>query len=161
KYDVKDVDVSLDGKKVVFSMRGPLANNQDPKDPPFWRLYEYDIAADDLHPVIASAITAGEGNDVSPHYLPDGRIVLSSTRQRTSKGVLTDEGKSGFEAQTDDRRESAFVLHVMSIGGSPTQISFNQSHDRDATILSSGRIAFSRWDAAPGNDGIHLYSMNP
>src|ERR1700754_3776114 len=34
KYDVKDVDVSLDGKKVVFAMRGPLEENQDEKDPP-------------------------------------------------------------------------------------------------------------------------------
>ncbi len=67
---MKDVDVSFDGKKVVFSMRGPLAMNQDQKDPPFWEIWEYDIAADDLHRVIKSDVTAGGGNDVSPHYLP-------------------------------------------------------------------------------------------
>src|SRR5688572_18923271 len=27
-YDVKDVDVSFDGKKVAFAMRGPLDDNQ-------------------------------------------------------------------------------------------------------------------------------------
>ncbi|HKP14143.1 MAG TPA: hypothetical protein VJZ91_18625, partial [Blastocatellia bacterium] len=112
-YDVKDVDVSFDGKKVVFAMRGPLDDNQDEEDPPTWEIWEYDIVADDLHRVIKSDTTASEGNDVSPHYLPDGRIVFSSTRQRTSKAILLDENKPQFEAQTDDRSEASFVLHVM------------------------------------------------
>ncbi len=161
-YDVKDVDVSFDGKKVIFAMRGPLKVNQKEKDPPVWEIWEYDIGADDLHRVIKSDVTASEGNDVSPHYLPDGRIVYSSTRQRASKGVLLDENKPAFEAQTDDRSESAFVLHVMNgDGSSPHQISFNQSHDRDATVTTDGRLVWSRWDHAPGNDGIHLYSAHP
>jgi hypothetical protein len=162
-YDIKDVDVSFDGKKVVFAMRGPLAMNQDPKDPPFWEIWEYDIAAKDLHRVIKSDVTAGAGNDVSPHYLPDGRIVFTSTRQRDSKAVLLDEGKPQFEAQTDDRSESGFVLHVMDAdGGNIHQISFNQSHDRDATVTMDGRLVWSRWDNAPGGrGGIHLYSSRP
>src|SRR6185295_7168814 len=41
-YDVKDVDVSFDGKKVVFAMRGPLDDNQDEEDPPTWEIWEYD-----------------------------------------------------------------------------------------------------------------------
>jgi hypothetical protein len=161
-YDVKDVDVSIDGKKVAFAMRGPLDDNQDEEDPPTWEIWEYDIVADDLHRVIKSDTTASEGNDVSPHYLPDGRIVFSSTRQRASKAILLDEGKPQYEAQTDDRTEAAFVLHVMNGDGSdPHQISFNQSHDRDASVLSSGKLVYSRWDHAPGNDGIHLYTANP
>jgi hypothetical protein len=161
-YDVKDVDVSLDGKKVAFAMRGPLDDDQDEEDPPTWEIWEYDIASDDLHRVIKSDTTAGEANDVSPHYLPDGRIVFSSTRQRTSKAILLDENKPQFEAQTDDRSEASFVLHVMdSDGGNIKQISFNQSHDRDASVLSSGKLVWSRWDRAPGNDGIHLYTANP
>jgi hydrazine synthase alpha subunit-like protein/WD40 repeat protein len=162
-YDVKDVDVSFDGKKVVFAMRGPIRENMDPKDPPFWEIWEYDIVADDLHRVIKSDITAAAGNDVSPHYLPDGRIVFSSTRQRDSKAILLDENKPQFEAQTDDRSESAFVLHVMDAdGGRIHQISFNQSHDRDATVTSDGRLVWSRWDNAPGGTGgIHLYSARP
>ncbi|MEP7247139.1 MAG: hypothetical protein ABI885_26125 [Gammaproteobacteria bacterium] len=161
-YDVKDVDTSFDGKRVVFAMRGPLAVNQDPKDPPTWELWEYDIAADDLHRVLNSVIAAGDGNDVSPHYMPDDRIVFSSTRQRISKAILTDENKPQFEAQTDDRSESAFVLHVLEKDRNTIkQISFNQSHDRDASVLSNGKLVWSRWDHAPGNDGIHLYTSNP
>jgi len=163
RYDIRDVDVSFDGKKVIFAMRGPLAMNQDPKDPPFWEIWEYDIPSKDLHRVIRSDVTAAAGNDVSPHYLPDGRIVFSSTRQRDSKAILLDENKPQFEAQTDDRSESAFVLHVMDgDGGNIHQISFNQSHDRDATVTSDGRLVWSRWDNAPGGGGgIHLYSSRP
>ena len=36
-YDVKDVDVSADGKTVVFAMRGPLKTNMKQKDAPSWR----------------------------------------------------------------------------------------------------------------------------
>jgi hypothetical protein len=161
-YDVKDVDASFDGKKVIFAMRGPLDDNQDEEDPPTWEIWEYDLVTDDLHRVIPSDTIASEGNDVSPHYLPDGRIVFSSTRQRGSKAVLLDEGKPQFEAQTDTRNEAAFVLHVMNGDGSNIrQISFNQSHDRDATVTSNGRLVWSRWDRAPGKDGIHLYTANP
>jgi hypothetical protein len=161
-YDIKDVDISFDGLKVLFAMRGPLDDNQDEEDPPTWQIWEYDIVSDDLHRVIESDTIANEGNDVAPHYLPDGRIVYSSTRQRAAKAVLLDENKPQFEAQTDDRSESAFVLHVMNaLGGDVRQVSFNQSHDLDPTVMTNGRLLWSRWDRAPGNDGIHLYTSNP
>src|SRR5438105_4500643 len=166
-WDVKDVDTSADGTKVAFAMRGPLAMNQDPKQPPSWRIYEYVIATNNLHAVINPATDPDPltVNDVSPHYLPDGRILFSSTRQTQSKGILTDEGKPQFEAQDEDprdRNESAFVLEVMNADGTGVhQISFNQSHDRDATVLANGRVLWSRWDHAPGKDAMHLYSANP
>ena len=76
--------------------------------------------------------------------------------------MLLDENKPQFEYQTEDRTESAFVLHVMNPDGSNIhQIEFNQSHDRDPTVLSSGRVLFTRWDHAPGKDGMHLYTANP
>src|SRR5437773_7416066 len=164
RWDVKDVDASADGTRVVFAMRGPLAVNQDPKMPPSWRIYEYVIASDTLHAVInpASDPDPPTVNDVSPHYLPDGRIVFSSTRQTQSQGILLDEGKPQFPAQDEDRNEPAFVLEVMNADGTGVhQISFNQSHDRDATVLADGRVLWSRWDHAPGKDAMHLYSANP
>ena len=142
-------------------MRGPLKNNQDEEDPPAWAIWEYDIAADTLHRVIASDTIANEGQDIAPQYLPDGRILFSSTRQRQSQAILRDEGKPGYEAQTDDKSESAFVLHVMKGDGTDIhQISFNQSHDLSPSVLADGRVMFSRWDGATGR-GIHLYTANP
>ena len=163
-YDVKDVDASPDGKTIVFAMRGPLKMNMKQKDAPSWRIWVYDIAGDNLHAAIDPATDQdpATSNDVGPHVMPDGRIMFSSTRQRQSKSVLLDEGKPQFEAQDEDRQEPAFVLHVMNADGTGVhQVTFNQSHDRDATILSSGRVLWSRWDHAQGKDGMHLYTSNP
>ena len=143
-------------------MRGPLTQKMKQKDPPTWHLWEYVIAKDTLQQVIPAALVPDQSNNVAPHYMPDGRIVFSSTAQRQSKAILLDEGKPQFEAQNEARDEPAFVLHVMSADHTEFhQISFNQSHDRDATVLANGRILWSRWDHAPGKDGMHLYTSNP
>jgi Hydrazine synthase alpha subunit middle domain len=163
-WDVKDVDTSADGTKVIFAMRGPLAKDQQAKDPPSWRIYEYVIASKTLHAVInpSSDPDPPTVNDVSPHYLPDGRIVFATTRQSDSQGILLDEGKPQFSAQDEARTEPAFVLEVMNADGTKLhQISFNQSHDRDATVLANGRVLWTRWDHAPGKDAMSLYSANP
>lgn len=161
-YDVKDVSVSADGTMILFAMRGPLTPNMQDFDPPTWSIWEYTIASDTLAQVITNEDEANDGEDVSPAFLPDGRIVFTSTRQRQSKAVLLNENDPQFEYQTEDRDESAFVLAVMNPDGSNIhQIEFNQSHDRDPTVLSNGRILFTRWDHSPGKDGMHLYTINP
>ena len=165
-WDVKDVDTSADGSKVVFAMRGPIAPNQQTQDPPSWRIWQYTIADDSLAPVIdpSSDPDPPTVNDVSPHYLPDGRIVFSSTRQTQSQRVLLEQGDPAFSYQNEVMQEPAFVLEVMNPDGSAMhQISFNQSHDRDATVLANGRVLWSRWDAmtASGLNQMSLYSANP
>ena len=163
-YDVKDVDVSPDGTKVAFAMRGPITANMNPADAPSWRIYEYTIATHTLAPMIdPSADTAPDTvNDVSPHYLPDGSIVFSSTRQRKSQPILTNEGKPQFIAEDEARTEPIFDLHVIDPHRTKIdQISFNQSHDRDATVLADGRILFTRWNHTPGKDQMDLFTINP
>ena len=162
-YDLKDVDVASDGSKVIFAMRGPLTPTQKDRDPPNWNIWEYVVATDDLHTILPSTDQTGTGSQyISPHYLPDGRILFATTRQFDSGAVLLNEGKPEFEGQTEDLDESAFVLHVMQPDGSELhQITYNQSHDVDATVLANGRVMWSRWDHANGNSGIHLYSSNP
>jgi hypothetical protein len=161
RYDIKDLAVSPDGLKVAFAMRGPL-DDFDEDEAPTWNIWEYNIATDALHRVIASNIIAEDGQDVAPSYLPDGRILFSSTRQRQAKAILLDEGKAQFEAATEARNESSFVLHVMNADGTAIhQISFNPSSDLYGQVLQNGRILFTRWDRAPGNDGLNLYTSNP
>ncbi|GAC1693554.1 MAG: hypothetical protein PVS2B3_03010 [Steroidobacteraceae bacterium] len=163
-YDMKDVDSSADGTRVVFAMRGPLAAQQDPMKPPSWRIWQYTLATNSLAPVInpASDPDPLTVNDVSPHYLPDGRIVFSTTRQTQAQGVLLDEQRPQFSAVDEARTEDNFVLEVMNADGTNVhQISFNPSHDRDATVLANGRVLWSRWDNAPGHDSMSLYSSNP
>ena len=160
--DVRDVEPSYDGTRLVFAMREPLIEGADDEDQPTWNVWEYEIASRQLRRVIQSDIVAEEGHDVAPHYLPDGRIVFSSTRQRQARAILLDEGKPQFAAQDEDRAEPAFVLHVMDADGSGLrQISFNQSHDLDPAVLDDGRIVFSRWENAGPNNEINLYTVRP
>jgi hypothetical protein len=94
-----------------------------------------------MHRIIISDITAEEGQDRFPHYLPDGRIVFSSTRQRQAKARLLDEGKPQYPAIETSVNEAAMVLHVMKPDGTDIQqISFNKSHDFAPTVLSNGQI---------------------
>jgi hypothetical protein len=165
-WDVKDVDTSADGTLVVFAMRGPLTPKEDLTKAPGWRIYQYTIASDTLAPVINPADDSDPVtvNDVSPHYLPDGRIVFSTTRQNQSQGVLLDQFDPQFSELDEDRAEQTFVLEVMNPNGTGVhQITFNQSHDRDATVLADGRVLWSRWDNMPavGRNQMSLYSANP
>ena len=160
--DVRDVEVSYDGKLLLFAMRAPEIPGLGPAEQPTWNIWEYDIEADTLRRIITSDITAEAGQDLAPHYLPDGRIIFTSSRQRLSRAILLDEGKPQFSGVDEDRREHAMVLHVMNPDGSDIrQVSFNQSHDMDPTVLSSGEVVFSRWDNMGSRDAISLYRMNP
>jgi hypothetical protein len=162
--DVRDVEIAYDGSSLLFAMRGPAIENLalDDEGQPTWNVWEYVFATDELRRVIASDLTAEIGHDVAPHYLPDGRIIFSSTRQLRSSAVLLDEGKPQFSALDEDQNEMALVLHVMDADGSNTeQVSYNQSHDFDPSVMSNGQIVFSRWDHMGVNDAVNLYRMNP
>ena len=159
--DVRDLDVSPDGKKLVFSLRLPL----DPKKPntdltqPTWKIYQYDAVAKTVTQLTNDATTAG--HDVGAHYLPDGRIVFASTRQAATQALLIDEGRPQYPAQTDDRKQSIFLLHVMNADGTGIhQISFNTNHDFAPSVLANGQIVFSRYESING-DQISLYHANP
>src|SRR5690606_30002667 len=112
--DVQGLEISADGTKVLFSMRGPFDPNLDEDEQPTWNIWEYDIPTGTLRRLIESDLVAEAGHDLFPHYLPDGRIIFSSTRQRQAKAILIDEGKPQFDALDEDRNEPAFVLHVMN-----------------------------------------------
>jgi hypothetical protein len=160
--DVQGVEISADGRRVLFAMRGPFDPNLNDEDQPTWNIWEYDIPSAALRRIIPDDLTAEEGHDIDPHYLADGRIVFSSTRQSQSKAILVDEGKQQFEAFDESFGEPSFVLHVMDADGNNIhQVSFNQSHDLGPTLRSNGKVVFTRWDNAGNNDAMHLYQMDP
>ncbi len=162
RYDVKDLSASYDGRQLLFAMRAPEDPDLDEDEQPTWNIWLYDFERDVLERVIASDIAAEEGHDIAPRFLPDGRIVFASTRQRRARAVLLDEGKPQFQAQDEDRRGPAFALHVMDADGSDIhQITFNASSDLDPAVLGDGRVVFSRWDNVGNRDRISLYTANP
>jgi len=162
--DVKGLNASFDGSRLIFSLR---LFDPDPNDDirPSWNIYEYDLTSDQLSRVIADESIAEQGDDLFPSYLPDGRIVFTSSRQKQAGENLLNEVKPSYQALDEDRRTVAMVLHVMNGDGSNLrQISFNQSHDLYPQVLSElkgGKIVFTRWDNAVGNKGMHLYTINP
>ena len=160
---IRDVEIDYDGSRLLFAMRTPFEMGVALEDQPAtWNIWQYHFDTDVLERVIPTDLTADIGHDIMPKYLPDGRIVFASTRQTQSQAILLDEGKGAFPAQDEDDNEYAFNLHVMNADGSGIhQVTFNQSHDLDPSVMADGRIVFSRWDNNGANDQVNLYRMNP
>jgi hypothetical protein len=162
KGAVRDLDVSPDGKKIVFSLRLPLdptLKNTDPKQPN-WKIYQYDAAAKTVTQLTNDNVTSG--HDVGPHYLPSGDIVFASTRQIATQAILLDEGRPQYQAVTTNQQQAIFLLHVMNGDGTNIrQISFNTNHDFAPSVLANGQIVFSRWEVTNGQDQMSLYVTNP
>ena len=162
---IRDVEIAYDGSSLLFAMRFPFDPDLDEEDLPTWNLWEYIFEPAGLRRIISNPLTAEIGHDIMPKYLPDGRIIFASTRQFRSQAVLLDEdkqNKDAFVAVDEDRNEFAFNLHVITADGTGIdQVSFNQSHDLDPSVLANGQIVFSRWDHAAVNNAVNLYRMNP
>ncbi len=164
-YDVKDLSASYDGMKLLFSMRAPEIENADEDEQPTWNIWEYDRETSELRRIIVSDLVAESGHDIDPHYLSDGRIVFSSTRQPRSKAILLDENKPQFAPLTEgDDDQETFVLHTMDEDGTNIeQITYNQSHDLAPTVLADGSIVFLRWDNYVGgnHNRVSIYKTLP
>ena len=160
---VRDVEMDYDGSRLLFSMRTPFDPNVDEEDQvATWNVWQYTFETAELTRVIPDNLTSEIGHDIMPKYLPDGRIIFSSTRQTQSQALLLDENKGAFPAMDEDENEFAFNIHVMNDDGSGLkQVTFNQSHDLDPSVMSDGKIVFSRWDHNTTNDQVNLYRMNP
>ena len=162
--DVKGLNASFDGSKLIFSLRlfDPDVNDDIV---PSWNIYQYDLTSSQLTRIIPFDVIAEEGDDLYPSYLPDGRILFTSNRQRQSREMLINELKARYSSLDEDENIPALVLHVMNADGTDIrQISFNQSHDLYPQVLTNfrdGRIVFSRWDNAAGNNEVNLYTANP
>ncbi len=136
-----DPEISYDGKKVLFSMREQGRDNK-------WRLYEMDLNGDNL-----VALTTGTENfdDMDPAYVTDSIIVFTSSRP-------------GFVDEYE-RRQSP-VLHVGEKGADGRlhnirQISFNQSHDMNPIVHSSGKVYFCRWEHVGDINKVSIFAVNP
>lgn len=170
-YDVKDLDVSFDGSKLVFSMRGPIDPDEDDDDnQPKWRLWEYDTSSDTLQRLFdLDDDISGDYHDIDPVYLSDGSIVFSSTRQLRSRDLLANQGIVRHTSTVSGEDEYAFNLHLFNpsnndpIGDTIEQITFNHGHDLQPSVLSDGRILFLRNETAErsNDDRLSLYTINP
>ncbi|WP_229146181.1 hypothetical protein [Alcanivorax sp. 1008] len=161
-HDVKHLSPSYDGRRLLFSLRAPEIPGADDDEQPRWNIWEYDADTDEVRRIISSDLIAEEAQDLMPRYLPDGRILFVSDRQRQSRARLLDEGKPQFSPQEESRRVNGLALHVMNSDGSDIrQISFNPSHDLFPVVMNDGRLLLVRWDNNGAVNEFNLYAMRP
>ncbi len=163
--DVSDPEVSYDGKKIVFAMRCPSANTSTIEGQPActgrWNIWEYDTTEGGLADGKFRRLTSStEDDDADPAYLPGGRgFVFTSNRQLKSRSQAL--GRTYF-ALDEYERERVMNLHTMDAdGGNITQISVNQSHDRNPVVRPNGDIMFSRWDHVGGRNHFKIFRVKP
>jgi hypothetical protein len=131
---VSDPCVSFDGKKILFSMRPPGGSSRN--------IYEIDADGTDLRQV-----TSGGGHDFDPVYLPDGKILFTSSR--------------GGEMDEYNHSPAEHLYVCDADGGNIERVSFNQSDDLDPTLLADGRIAYTRWEHFGTMNRFPLFVTNP
>ena len=143
-----DPELSWDAKRLLFCFKGEPAGSTS--------IYEIGIDGRGLrrltdptsHLDIYKGAHGGQ-HDVTPAYLPDGRIVFLSTRP------------SGLVPCADS---GVAILHVMNADGSDIHpISVNNVNEFDPSILPDGRVLFGRWEYVDKNALTiqSLWAMNP
>ena len=166
KGDAATPEVSWDGKKILFSMRCPASNavtiGGAPACTGHWNIWEYDMTTGGLTGGTFRRVTSSTGDDdIHPVYLPAGQGIVFTSNRQTESHLNQALGHS-YYALDEYERERVFNLHTMALDGSNiTQISYNQSHDRNPVIRPNGQIMFSRWDHVGGRNHFKVFTVNP
>ena len=87
--------------------------------------------------------------------------MFASNRQTTTFKTTQIDGRTYF-ALDEYERERVLNLHTMDAnGGNITQISFNQSHDRNPVVRPNGDIMFSRWEHVGDRNRFAIFRVKP
>ena len=134
-----DVDLDFNARRLVFSMPGSHGR---------WRVFE--INADGTALSELPLINDPDVDDYDACYLPDGRIIFSSTA--CFAGIPCVNG----------------VGHVANLfswqrSGRIRQLTVEQDHDWCPTVLNNGRVMYLRWEYTdiPHAFSRILFHMNP
>ncbi|MBZ2169070.1 hypothetical protein [Marinobacter sp. F4216] len=137
-YDVKDLDVSPDGERMVFAAHGPAGNAAHSS----WNIYEYTFATGKVRRILADDDLANLGHDTNPAYTNEGTIIFSSSRQH-ARG---DWRLLDLREYLEDFSEPASLLHSVKPDGSDLiQITFGAYHDIEPSTMNDGQIVFIRF----------------
>jgi hypothetical protein len=171
-------ELSYDGKKILFAycrydprvpeLKDKASKAAIPEDA-FYHLYEMHLDGSGRR-----RLTRGRYDDFDAKYLPDGRIVFTSTR----KGVALQSGQASaaatLAADLPDsyvrcggdtyRPVPIFTLHTMDAdGGNLRAISAFENFEWTPAVANDGRILYTRWDYIDRFNGhfFSLWSTNP
>jgi hypothetical protein len=164
--DASDPEVSYDGKKVVFALRCPTSNTSTIAGGPActgrWNIWEYDMSTGGVAGGTLRRITSStQDDDVDPYYLPAGRGFVFASNRQTKSRINQALGQT-YYALDEYERERVLNLHTMDTdGGAVTQITFNQSHDRNPVVRANGDIMFSRWEHVADRNRFAVFRTKP
>lgn len=133
---VRDLEVSYDAKRLLFSMRREAWEN--------FSVWEMNADGTGLRQV-----TDGTASDVDPCYLPDGRIAFCSNRDAKYCGC-------NWHLQNNVFRVDADGSHLRQLGR-------NNLYEAHPSILPDGRILYDRWNYVDRQFGCSfgLWTMFP
>jgi len=134
-----DMSPSYDGKRLVFAYKRKVRERKD-------SFHIWEIRTDGTG---LRQITKGRYHDVSPVYLPDGRIVFVSTR---------------VEAFSMCQDFLAAALYVVNPDGTGLRrLEYNTLCDTSPAVLDDGSILFTRWEYQDKNIFCvqGLWTINP
>jgi hypothetical protein len=119
---IRDLDVSHDGKRILFSWKKSQRNDD-------FHLYEMTVATKQIRQVTKEPGVA----DIQARYLSGDRIVYHSTRC----------------VNVVDCNESIDVVNLYTCdlnGGKILRLGFDQVSTQFPSVLADGRVIFTRWD---------------
>ncbi len=133
---IRDLEVSYDASRLLFSMRRAAYEN--------FAIWEMNADGTGLR-----RITDGKGADIDPAYLPDGRIVFSSNRDVKYCGC-------NWHLQGN-------IFRVNADGTGLRQLGRNNLYESRPSVLPDGRIIYDRWNYVDRQFGCSfgLWTMFP
>ncbi len=136
---VGDVDLHFDAERLLFSM---------PNETGRWRVYEMCIDGTDLREL--PLINEPDVSDYDACYLPDGRIIFTSTAPFV--GVPCVRGSSHVTN-----------LYLLDTKGTIRQLTVDQEHNWCPAVLNNGRVLYQRWEYSDTPHAFYrmLFHMNP
>jgi len=152
---VGDLDLDCNADRLLFSM--PSQGGAGP-----WNVYELalDASTGQDQPSVGARLAPRQVTEDLPDvdsydacYLPDGRIIFSST---AAQNVCPCWGRSASH--------SAAALYLLDPGGGRVrQLCFDQDHNWCPTVINDGRVLYLRWEYtdAPHFFTRLLFTMNP
>ncbi|WP_372797891.1 hypothetical protein [Pontiella sp.] len=133
----RDPELSPDGTRVIFSMRKSADDD--------YHIYEIGIDGTGLR-----QLTSLPGvSDIDPVYLPDGKVIFSSTRE--PKFCMC------------NRHIMANLYRMEGDGANIHQIGKSTLFEGHSTVMADGRILYDRWEYVDRNfgDAQGLWTVNP
>ena len=136
---VGDVRLDYDARRLMFSMPNPAGR---------WRMFEMDVVGS--RPRELPLIDEPDVDNYDACYLPDGRIIFSSTACFAGIPCVNGEGHVAN-------------LYLREGSGKIRQLTVEQDHDWCPTVLNNGRVLYLRWEYTdlPHAFSRILFHMNP